>query len=278
MIFDTIHSLELDLIQKLQVIRSPLLDQFMLFCNYFDTNYFYFILLPCVWFLYSRSLGKEVFYSHLIACILTPWLKTLFGQPRPCQLIPEMALLYCTSFGFPSGAALVATSVFGLLAARIRKWGFTLFCVLFLLLVGASRVYLGMHFFTDVLGGYFFGGLAAMLVLCYSAKVEEWFCKKWSVLLVAALLYVVFYFIAFKVRSDLTLAFGITCGLWISQYQNMHIKVPKDMSLRLLQAVLVIVPLFISFSLVPYHRPFYFISALWWSYGIERLFSRIKNA
>ncbi len=274
MSFEVLHQFELELISKLQVLRSPLLDQFMLFCNYFDTSIFYFLLIPSVWFLYKRSLGIQIFYMQILACILAQWLKPLFGEPRPCQLIPEIALLFCTSFGFPSGAALATTSIFGLLAVRVRKWPFTLFCALFLLLVGASRVYLGMHFFSDVIGGYFFGACLVFLFVRLSPSIEAWFSAKASVVAISTLVCSVLYYLSPNVHSGLVMALGATYGLLLSAHQKIVPRTPALLWIRCLQCALAIVPFFIAKACTPYHKECYFISAIWMSYGIEKVFSK----
>jgi undecaprenyl-diphosphatase len=97
----------------------------------------------------------------LISAILNPLLKQLFHIPRP----DINQLVNVTGFGFPSGHAMNGMAFVGICAylfcrysnKRGAKSFITLASVLYLLLIGFSRLYLGVHSATDVIGGYFFG-------------------------------------------------------------------------------------------------------------------------
>jgi undecaprenyl-diphosphatase len=76
-----------------------------------------------------------------------------------------------SGFGFPSGHAMNSTVVFGALALIVwRLWGpragaaALALSLALVVLVGSSRIYLGVHWTTDMLGG-FFAGAAFLLVL-----------------------------------------------------------------------------------------------------------------
>jgi len=86
-------------------------------------------------------------------------LKLLFHRQRPA---PYFGITVPSDYSFPSGHALVAVCFYGTLAAilttrqnrrsvRIAIW---VAAVLMMLCIGASRIYLGVHYPSDVLGGY----------------------------------------------------------------------------------------------------------------------------
>jgi undecaprenyl-diphosphatase len=88
-------------------------------------------------------------------------LKVSFARPRP-PLFHEIATLH--SYSFPSGHAMSAVAIYGMiavvLAREFPRWRRTLAVIApaFALLVGLSRIFLGVHWATDVLAGYAAGG------------------------------------------------------------------------------------------------------------------------
>jgi undecaprenyl-diphosphatase len=102
------------------------------------------------------------------ATLLSIILKDVFGRPRP-QLIPDG--IYYTSASFPSGHALLAAATYltlGTILAELmprnRLKAFVLLLAFFLMiLVGFTRVYLGVHWPTDVLAGWTIGSVWATI-------------------------------------------------------------------------------------------------------------------
>ena len=92
--------------------------------------------------------------------------KALVARPRPSAALAHVTTRL-TGPSFPSGHALHFTVFYGLLAFMLAtvfrpSWGRNLLialCVALIVLVGISRVYLGEHWTTDVIGGYLLGAL-----------------------------------------------------------------------------------------------------------------------
>jgi undecaprenyl-diphosphatase len=93
--------------------------------------------------------------------LLSEWLKAFFGRARP-QLWQQIIPLPSNA-SFPSGHAMISMTVYGLaawfLADHFAQWRRTILWAmgLLILLIGCSRVYLGVHWATDVLAGFIFG-------------------------------------------------------------------------------------------------------------------------
>lgn len=93
-------------------------------------------------------------------------LKDLFSLPRP----EGVALIEVSGFGFPSGHAQHAVVLWGYLAWTTRKnLGAA---VILVFLIGLSRVYLGVHFVSDVVGGWTIGLLWLVCGLAVSRHVQ----------------------------------------------------------------------------------------------------------
>ena len=124
-------------------------------------------------FLFTRRM-----YQHLVALLISVMgsaitmdvLKTYFSRERPLDVayyVPE------NSFSFPSGHAASAMALVGLLAyfcfleVKHRRAKLLLFLMglLYVLLIGISRIYLGVHFLTDVVAGFLLGLLWVVLAV-----------------------------------------------------------------------------------------------------------------
>jgi membrane-associated phospholipid phosphatase len=96
--------------------------------------------------------------------VLNQLLKELFARPRPSFADP---LLSETSYSFPSGHAMLSLVVYGVLAyfavLALQTWRAKTAVVfgiaLLVVLIGVSRMYLGVHYFSDVLAGFAAGGM-----------------------------------------------------------------------------------------------------------------------
>lgn len=96
--------------------------------------------------------------------VLNQLLKQLFARPRPFF---ERPLVLETSYSFPSGHAMESLVVYGMLAyfavLALQTWRARTVVVfgaaLLVLLIGFSRMYLGVHYFSDVVAGFAAGGV-----------------------------------------------------------------------------------------------------------------------
>jgi hypothetical protein len=116
--------------------------------------------MPFLYWCWDARLGFRVGLILVLTQGLNIALKIAIHSPRPYWVSPEVkALASELSFGMPSGHAQGAVSVWGMTATRIRyPWAYALAFGLSLL-IGISRVTLGVHFPGDVIGGWAAGCL-----------------------------------------------------------------------------------------------------------------------
>ncbi len=198
------HEAELYFIRQLQeTLRGPLLDLFFLGWNFVDTFGFAIILIGVIWYLVNRQIGIRLFYILCLSSILNWMLKHWFALPRPCHVDPAVGLLCFSSPGFPSGAAQTAILLSGILFIECKNNLYRCLGVVFAFFLCFSRVYLGVHYFTDILGGLIVGGL---LLIVYQ-KLFPLLQKHWKIL---SLLFP--FFVLLVGRSAYLPLFGISLG------------------------------------------------------------------
>lgn len=136
---------------------------------------FFILLLPILYWCVDSRLGIRVGLILMLSTSLNDSLKLALHGPRPYWYSKEVqGLATETSFGAPSGHAQSAISVWGMIAAVLRKrWGWVV-AGLIIFFIGFSRLYLGVHFPHDVLIGWLAGGLLLWLTVRYWDPVAAW--------------------------------------------------------------------------------------------------------
>jgi undecaprenyl-diphosphatase len=132
-----------------------------------------FLLLQGMW-----RTALFVTVASLGGWFLNDALKQLFQRPRP-DIVPHLREVM--SLSFPSGHAMISAAVYltlGALSMRIAERRLTKFycmavAVLATVLVGASRVYLGVHYPTDVIAGWLIGCSWALLCWIVERSLER---------------------------------------------------------------------------------------------------------
>lgn len=138
------------------------------------------LLVVIMGFLYwglNKKFGKYVGLNVLMVNVWNPMIKNIFlrsrpymvnGNLKPLRLVDENADamdIVAQGYSFPSGHSSNAVTVYGSLAAHEKKNRlFWVLAIVLPLLVGFSRVFVGVHFPTDVLGGWVLGVIVVLLV------------------------------------------------------------------------------------------------------------------
>jgi membrane-associated phospholipid phosphatase len=119
--------------------------------------------LLLITFFISKKKNRLAIFTAIIAISSLGWkflLKDLFHRPRP----DEAMVAGIKNFSFPSGHAMMSLAFYGLLILFITplirnkqvQKAITFFLLILILLIGASRIYLRVHYPTDVMAGYCF--------------------------------------------------------------------------------------------------------------------------
>lgn len=158
---------------------SPQLDAFFAFFTFLGDEEFYLLFFPLIYWSVDRAVGVRLMVVFLLSGLVNQVAKHLAAQPRPFQYDARVKEIVGTEgFGLPSGHTQSAIVVWGYLGTAVRKRWFWVLAGMLMVLTPLSRIYLGVHFPTDVLGGYVLGIAMLWLWLRYGTRLEEWFFEQ----------------------------------------------------------------------------------------------------
>jgi len=158
---------------------SPTLDVPFRFFTFLGEEEFFLLLLPLIYWCLDRRTGARLTVVFLLSAYSNAVAKFLAHQPRPFEYDPRVrALVEAEGWGLPSGHTQNTVVVWGDLAAQVRRTWLWALAALLMLMVPLSRVYLGVHFPTDLLGGYLLGATLLLLYLWVEPRGEAWLEEK----------------------------------------------------------------------------------------------------
>jgi membrane-associated phospholipid phosphatase len=158
----------LQIIRSIQQYHFPLLDAVMIVITAIGTEEFYMLFVCFLLWNGHHRLGVRLAVWLALAGSINADLKNVFGHPRPFELEPSVQLVRTSGYGFPSGHAQAAMVVWGYLASHCSQTRYKWAAAAAILAIGFSRIYLGVHFPTDVLAGWIIGFI--LLVSCLASE------------------------------------------------------------------------------------------------------------
>jgi len=158
---------------------SPELDLLFKVFTWFGNEGFNLLLLPGVYWCVDRVHGVRLAVLFLFSTYVNTVAKTLAHQPRPFQYDPAVKkIVGAGGGGFPSGHTQGTVVIWGYLIHQFRRpWLWWVGGVM-LVFVPLSRIYLGVHFPTDLLGAYVIGAVLLFLWFKLEPSVEAWLVRK----------------------------------------------------------------------------------------------------
>ncbi len=143
--------------------------------SFLGTEDFFLLVMPVMVWCVDASLGLRMGLVLLTSASLNSLLKLAVGWPRPYWVSDQVtAYAYEGSFGLPSGHAQNSMALWGRMAAGLRRRGWLIGLGLMIFLISLSRLYLGVHFPSDVLAGWLAGGVVLALFLVLEKPVGAW--------------------------------------------------------------------------------------------------------
>ena len=147
-----------------KIISTFLISDFTTPIAKFITNFggaIFLLVLTITLFILikNKKIGFSIFLNLVIITMLNQLLKRILQRPRPT----EFRIIEETGYSFPSGHSMISMAFYGYLIYLIYKyvknkyvkWIFIIILSILICSIGISRIYLGVHYTSDVLGGFF---------------------------------------------------------------------------------------------------------------------------
>lgn len=138
--------------------KNDYLTNFLKVITIFGGEYIILTITFLFFFLKNKKFFLSLFIDMILIVLFNYLLKLFFLRERPVELM----IINETGYSYPSGHSMIAVSFYGFIVyliwnmniKKIYKYLLSFLIVLLIILIGISRIYLGVHFPSDVIGGY----------------------------------------------------------------------------------------------------------------------------
>lgn len=160
---------EVDLIVWLQQVSGSFVDMLMSFFSMFGEELIMVAVLGFIYWGLDKKAGEYIGLNLIAGCVVNPLFKNIANRRRPyfdspqieCRKLIDSSAdkfdVVAQGYSFPSGHSSGSASLYPALAVQWRKKWLLIVAIAIPFLVGISRVFLGVHYPTDVLAGWALG-------------------------------------------------------------------------------------------------------------------------
>jgi membrane-associated phospholipid phosphatase len=167
----------MEILKLLESCRTPVLDRIFSMITFLGDEIIILGVAFIIFWCMDKRLGYGMIYSVMIGVTINQFLKGLFHIPRPWIRDPSFTIVEsareaATGYSFPSGHTQNSTVLFGSLfrVSKLKSLRILLFAVS--ILIGFSRMYLGVHTPADVLVSWAIGALLVAFVFPILRRAE----------------------------------------------------------------------------------------------------------
>lgn len=280
--------------------RTPFFDTLFQAITLFAQETLVVVIICWLYWCLDKRKAYILGFTYFLSGLLVQGLKITFRITRPWVLDSTFhpvssALSGATGYSFPSGHTQSGTALFSTLGFSSRKYAGKFFCFFFMILIGFSRMYLGVHTPKDVLVSMFLTlGISAFIwYKAGPALTDTTHAKKISLGLLCICLFLgiyTFYLYTTKtadpeMAKDALKACGAGLGFAVGYYlecTHIHFSVPKERKQKIIRFLIGLLSVLILMGLFELTlKKFligsilsYFLLILWIVAGYPALFSR----
>ena len=147
---------DMPILYALEKLRTPFFDTVLGAVTYLGEETFFIVVAIVVYWCISKKLGYYLLLTNYFSTLINQFVKILCRVPRPWIRDPgfsivENARAAAAGYSFPSGHTAGITVIAGCVSRVTKRKALRVICIVVLLLVAFSRIYLGVHYPSDVL-------------------------------------------------------------------------------------------------------------------------------
>ena len=255
-------------------IRTPALSVFFENISLAGYPTFLILFISFGYFFWSPSRFSRIAMMLFISGLINGFLKDFFQDPRPLielMLDPKVG----TSYGWPSGHAQIAVTLWGLIAYELKDKRATIGAGILIFLIAFSRMYLGVHDLGDVISGLIIGTIIlAIWHLAVIYKIYESLSKKSWMMVIGLFQIIIYYFYPVHEGHEANVWFlGVMMG-WFIGSSDIHLNSGRVKKLFLSLASIVIVFIgMVSISQLEANIAMTGLLGIFYSYALGLIFS-----
>jgi len=166
------------ILYALESIRNPVMDAVLGAVTYLGDEMAFIAVAIVVYWCFSKKYGYYIMATGMIGTSLNQFLKIMCRVPRPWVRDPDFTIVEsaraaATGYSFPSGHTQNAVGVLGGIARFTKSRAVRIVCIVIAVLVAFSRMYLGVHYPSDVGFGVVCGLVLVFALYPMFDRIEE---------------------------------------------------------------------------------------------------------
>ncbi len=168
--------MQASILRFLHRIATPFLDLLANGASFFGEETFVIAIVLLVFWNINKQKGFALYMNVLTSVLIMGILKAVVRAPRPFVVLDDIAgkrMGTATGYSFPSGHTTTAASFYTSLALLLKKRICSIIAAIMIVLVGVSRLYLGVHWPNDVFAGLLIGVSISFLLYRWSLQLFE---------------------------------------------------------------------------------------------------------
>lgn len=167
--------MELEILRHIQSIANPFFDFLFQLITICGEQIVLISIISIIYWALDKKFGEYIAYSVLTSVLLNNAIKDIFKMKRPIgeEGIRTLREQTATGYSFPSGHTQSASSFYGSMAIYLKNRVMYIIATIMIILIGFSRLYLGVHYPKDVIVGGILGVLTSLICYKLYNRVEN---------------------------------------------------------------------------------------------------------